>query len=347
MSTPFSQDIFQQPQDLRRLAAWYGADEGAARLARVPQEAAPLLTGMGASFHAALIAAAHFQQHRLAAHAVEATELLFYGQASLAASGAFIFVSQSGESAEIAPLAAQLPATASLFAVTNSPQSTIAGRADIVLPLVAEKELSPIASRTYINSLATLWLLVRRWAGVGTAGDVDAIEQVADLCEQRLSEAAAAVEQWLSVLGEAETLLFLGVGPGAASARHAAMMLAEWTKRSALSLSIGAFRHGPIEFARPGLGVVIFSAPGVVHTSVATLLAELNGYGVRALVVEQGRTFASPPELAADSSNERGVDPFLAPILDTLPAQLFVEAFARRHNIDTTFRHIGKVVTQI
>ena len=346
MPTPFFRDILQQPADLRQLATWYGSDEGAAQLARLPQQPAPLLTGMGASFHAALVAAAHFQRYRLPAQAVEATELLFHGDGFLAASDTFIFVSQSGESAEVAPVAKRLPAAATLLGVTNSPQSTLARRADLVLPLIAEKEQALVASRTHLNSLATLWLLVRRWAGINQASDIDAIARVADLSERLLNEADIIIERWFSVLDEAETLLFIGHGPGAATARHAAMMLGEWAKTPALSMSAGAFRHGPIEFARPGLGVVIFSAPGETHDSVAKLVAELDGHGVSTIVVEQGRTVTSLADLAA-SPAQNEIDPFLAPILDTIAAQLFCEAFARRHGIDPTFRHIEKVITQI
>ena len=345
MSTAFCRDIIQQPHDLRQLAAWYSSPEGATRLAQITPQTAPLLTGMGASFHAALIAAAHFQQHRVAAHAIEATELLFHGDGFLAASEAFIFVSQSGESAEVAPVGERLPAAATLLGVTNSPQSTLARRADFVLPLLAEKEQALVASRTHLNSLATLWLLVRRWAGVGTAEDVNALTQVADAVEELLREADAVLARWFTALDKAETLLFIGHGPGAATARHAAMMLGEWAKTPALSLSAGAFRHGPIEFARPGLGVVIFSAPGDAHNSVAKLSAELEGYAVPTVVVEQGQTSISSPEFAAAASGQ--LDPFLAPILDTVAAQLFCEAFARRRGIDPTFRHIEKVITQI
>ena len=345
MPTPFFRDILQQPAELRRLALWYGSAEGAAQLARLPQRPAPLLTGMGASFHAALVAAAHFQRYRLPAQAVEATELLFHGDGFLATSDAFVFVSQSGESAEVAPVADRLPAAATLLGVTNSPESTLARRADLVLPLVAEKEQALVASRTHVNSLAALWLLVRRWAGVGARADVDAVASVADEVEQLLSEADAMLEHWFAELDKIETLLFVGHGPGAATARHAAMMLGEWAKTPALSMSAGAFRHGPIEFARPGLGVVIFSAPGKVHESVATLVVELDGYGVSTVVVEQGRTFTSPAEFAAAAPGD--LDPFLAPILDTVVAQLFCEAFARRRGIDPAFRHIEKVITQI
>ncbi len=348
MPTPFFHDIVQQPADLRRLANRYGSAEGEAQLARLPQRSAPLLTGMGASFHAALVAAAHFQHHRLPAQAVEAAELLFYGDGFLATSDAFVFVSQSGESAEVAPVAERLPAAATLLGVTNSPQSTLAHRADLVLPLVAEKEQALVASRTHLNSLAALWLLVRRWAGVSEAGDVadlDAVARVADEVDQLLGAADAVPERWFATLDAAETLLFVGHGPGAATARHAAMMLGEWAKTPALSMSAGAFRHGPIEFARPGLGVVIFSAPGDAHESVTKLVAELDGYGVSTVVVEQGQTFISPAEFAAAAPGN--LDPFLAPVLDTVVAQLFCEAFARRRGIDPTFRHIKKVITQI
>src|SRR6266545_3731021 len=47
-------DIAQQPAALRAVTSYYQSGEGAARLAAAPIGRAPILTGMGASYHAAL-----------------------------------------------------------------------------------------------------------------------------------------------------------------------------------------------------------------------------------------------------------------------------------------------------
>jgi glutamine---fructose-6-phosphate transaminase (isomerizing) len=336
------QDIAQQPRAIRDLIAFYTASTGAARLASLPARGALLLTGMGASFHAAQAIAAYFCSLHVPAVAVEATDLLYYGRALLHEHATLIFVSQSGASAEVAALLEALPAGHTLLAVTNDPQSTLARHAQVVLPILAGVERG-VATKTYLNSLATLWLIARRWCGVWSGDEAQLLLQVADACEQLLADADQIVEHWLGALGDAELIVFAGHGPHAATARQAAMMLAERARVAAIGTGAGAFRHGLIELAQPGVGVVIFAAPGPASDSAHALAAELGEYGARVLLVENGRTRG----VGAPDDSTAPVDEFLSPILQVIPAQLFADALARRIGVAPGFRHISKVVTRL
>lgn len=339
---PFYLDILEQPRALRALADYYARGEGAARLAAAPRPHTPILTGMGASFHAAWIATQHLHALGIPAWCTEATDLLYYGGALLHAHSQLVFVSQSGASAEVAPILERLPDGATLMAVTNDPHSPLARRAQVVLPLLAGAETA-VATRTYLNSLAVLWLLARQWGGVRDGHEAAVLSRVITESERLLAHVDTLVERWLEVLDGTATLLFLGHGPHAATARQAAMMVSEWVKAPALSASVGAFRHGFIEIAGPGLGAVVFAAPGRSAGSARALARELASYGARVLVVEHGST-RGWDEVPAEATD---LDEFLSPILDIIPAQLFVEALARRRNIAPGFRYISKVITQV
>jgi glutamine---fructose-6-phosphate transaminase (isomerizing) len=335
-------DIMQQPQALRDLASYYERGEGAARLAAMPAQTAPLLTGMGASLHAAQVAALHLHNQDVAALAVEATDLLFYSRALLPSNDPLVFVSQSGASAEVAAIVAELPAARALVAVTNNPHSPLAQRAQLILPILAGVE-SGVATKTYVNTLATLWLLARHWGGRSDGDEISTLARLADACENLLAGGEAVAARWLDMLGAAEIIVFLGHGPHAATARQASMMLAERARVAAIGTSAGAFRHGPIEITQPGIGAVVFAAAGPSGESARALAAELRQHGARVLVVEHGHArdldepTGAPPEF----------DEFLAPILDILPVQLFADALAREHGVEPKFRYIGKVVTQL
>jgi glucosamine--fructose-6-phosphate aminotransferase (isomerizing) len=334
-------DIVQQPAALRAAIGFYSSGEGAARLAAAPTERAPILTGMGASYHAALAIAPYFHSLGIPALAVEATDLLYYGQALLQERRPLIFISQSGKSAEVAAVADALPGGAALLAVTNEAESLLAQRAQLVLPTLAGKE-SGVATKTYLNCLALLWLLARRWGGAPGDGGADLLEQVASECERLVADADASAARWLDALGPAERLVFAGHGPHLASARQAAMMLAERARVAAIGMGVGAFRHGPIEIAQADLGAVIFAPPGRSSDSAAALAAELAGYGARVLIVENGRTRG-----VGEPAAEHRVDEFLSPLLDVLPAQVFADALARKLGVGPGFRYIGKVIARL
>lgn len=334
-------DIRRQPALLRELASFYGDGAGAELLAAVRPARAPLLTGMGASFHAALIAATQLQAGGVCARAVEATELLFYGEALLRDAEQLVFVSQSGASAEVGPLTGRLGASAQLVAVTNVPESRLGRAAHTLLPVMAGPGEAFVATRTYSCSLAVLWLLAARLRGANP--DAAQLVVAADAIAMLLADGERSVARWMAQLAEARTLVFLGHGPHAATARQAAMMLAEWARVPAIGTGSGAFRHGLIEVTEPGVGVVLFAAPGPAYASSCALAAELRDHGASVLIVEHGRARAvderAPAPVVADE--------FLAPLLDIVSAQLFVDTLARARGAGTGFRHISKVVTQL
>lgn len=339
----FWQDIHQQPQSLRHLIDFYSENQEWLTPEEQKNSAARLLTGMGASFHSALITAFHFKRLGIEATAVEATDLLFYDSLLQNKQCQLIYVSQSGASVEVDPLTSAVSEKALLVAVTNNPESVLAHRANIVLPILAGTETAPVASKTYLNTLATLWLLARWWRGGKNSNEIDELKRIADNCETLVAQSNIIANRWLNILAETSTLLFLGHGPHAATAKQAAMMINEWVKKPALGLSIGAFRHGPIEMARPGLGVVIFAAPGITQRSAWTLADELEAAGASVLLVEAGQT-----RLVSEHPGETiPIDEFLIPILDIIPAQLFTKALAQHLGVDTTFRHINKVITRL
>ena len=343
-------DIAQQPTALRAVIDYYQSSAGAARLAAAPIGRAPILTGMGASYHAALAIVPYFHSLGIPALAIEATDLLFYSQALLQDGRPLIFISQSGASAEVAAIAEMLPAGTALLAVTNDAESLLAQRAQLVLPTLAGKE-SGVATKTYLNCMAVLWLLARRWGGALNGEEArSALEQVAAEIARLVADAAATAACWLDALGgvptdgaAVERLVFAGHGPHVSTARQAAMMLAERARVAAIGMGVGALRHGPIEIAQPDLGAVIFASPGRSSESAIALAGELAGYGARVLIVEHGRT-RNPGEAPVAAF---GIDEFLAPLLDVIPAQIFADALARKLGVGPGFRYIGKVVTRL
>lgn len=335
---PFYQDILRQPEVLRDLIAYYQTIEGEARLRAVQRPRQVLLTGMGASYHAALYASYLLQSLNIPSVALEASNLINFNHPLLEWFDMLIFISQSGASAEVQPLLDMLPPSLGLVAVTNQPDRPLGLQAKHVLTLNAGVETT-VAAKTYLNSLAILWLLAQGWAGQA-AYAFDALRETADAVQALVTDEAAIVSDWLGRLEDQDSLIFLGHGPHVATARQAAMMLAEWAKLPAQAMSIGAFRHGFIEMVNDRSGIVLFGEGGSTRTSTRGLIDELSGYGAAVLSVVNGRT---APTLNGDY---RAGD-YLAPLLDVVPAQFFAEQMARTFNVQPGFRYIQKVVRQL
>jgi glutamine---fructose-6-phosphate transaminase (isomerizing) len=338
----FHEEMAGQPQALRRLIDRYAGVDGRALLAAVP--AAPsLFLGMGASHHSGLIAAHALRERgRSQTLALEATEAIYGESAVLEQARGVVYISQSGASGEVLPLLDRLPAGAHVTALTNDDQSPLATRARVVLPVLAGQE-ETVATKTLTNTLGLLWLLIQQWTQGLDAQDFAVLQSVAAQLDDTLAQAPALADFWLSQLGQARAYVMIGAGLQAITARHTAMIIMEWLKIPAISASVGAFRHGPIEITQPGVGVVVFAAPGPAYASSCQLARTLADYGASVLLVEQGRT----RRLAEPALDGHPLDGALSAILDSLPVQIFAEALAREKGLETGFRHIEKIVTHI
>lgn len=250
-----------------------------------------------------------------------------------------VVISQSGMSAEVLPLLARIPARAEVIAVTNGTANPLALNAGTCLDIHAGSETT-VATKTYLNTMACLWLLVAAWAGRPPAEALDEVAAVADAAQLLLDDAEAIADSWIAALGACDKLVYVGHGPHVPTARQGAMMMGEWLKRLAVGSGLGAFRHGLIEITDAHTGVVVLGAGGVTGASTALLTRDLESYGAVVLNVVEGR-------LAHAAQPPRRFTELLSPILDIMPIQIFVEATARRLMIEPAFRHISKVISSI
>jgi glutamine---fructose-6-phosphate transaminase (isomerizing) len=337
--SPFRAEILMQASALRAVVGHYGGPEARAPFAALARPTRVVLTGMGASFHVALCGSHLLRARGIWAIAVESSDLLYFGGSLLLDVDHLVFISQSGASAEVAPLLEAVGRSTHVIGITNDPASPLGVGAHTVMPLCAGSETT-VATKTYLNSLACLWLLGQAWHHGHDERDLQDLLHVAGLVEGQLARYAAIEAEWSSALAGATKLCFLGHGPHVATARQAAMMLGEWPKVPALGTSIGAFRHGLIEIVDGSTGVVVFGAAGSTADSVTKLTRELESYGATVLHVVEGRSWSGPH---LDEAT-RTLDELLSPFLDVVPAQIFAETYASRLGVDTTFRHIQKVI---
>ena len=338
----FFDEMRQQPAALRALAAAYQQPAARKLLLAHPPGGQPLFLGMGASHHAGLLAARHLQRTGIAALALEAADLLQPGNVWLQRAETVVFVSQSGASAEVQPVCAQLRAASALLAITNEPHSLLARTARTVLALHAGAEAT-VSSKTYVNSLALLWLLARAWQGRLDTAAFDELARVADHIEQMLENCTGIAARWLAEVGSADWQVFVGQGAPAVTARQSAMMVNEWAKGHALAHSVGSFRHGPVESADTRMGAVLFAAPNEYQAMTARLATDLHGYGCRVLLVQGGEAFAPGQPLPGAAP----FDEFLLPVIDTVAAQIYVDSLTTAHHVAEGFRYISKVTAKL
>ena len=326
----FLQQIEDQPRRLRELLA---ALAGAAHplrskaFAKLAAGRRLLFTGMGSSLYACYPA-----RLRLAAACWETAELIEFAPGAIGEETLVVAVSQSGETAEILALLDRLPPGQPLVAVTNIPDSTLGRRAQVSLPLQAERS-QHASSQTYVNSVALLLALAHVVQRQPLDRMIESAKAAADALEDLLTRSSGVT------VDPASHLVFLARGPSLAAARQAALMFHEVAVRGAAAMSAPAFRHGPLEMAGPGLHAVVFEPYGSTTPLVEDLAVELEGYGARVTRIADQR-------YGRGDFRHQPVEEEVAPLVNIAPAQAMAHFAAIALGRDPGVFHQTQPVTR-
>ena len=119
MIVVLSDELNQQPEALLQLVDFYRQNTRLLDLHEHFPHRRLLLTGMGASFHAARIAAYHMNRLGISCSALEASDLVNYGMQALEPETLLVYISQSGSSGEVPAVLERLKPGISLVSITN------------------------------------------------------------------------------------------------------------------------------------------------------------------------------------------------------------------------------------
>jgi len=322
--------IYAQPGALRLVTRGQGdaIEAAAARLRAVDYL---LLTGVGTSWHAALVGELLFARVGglgQRARAFHAFELASYWPDPGARTGA-IGVSHRGTSRYTLAALARARASGGLcVAVTG--RGVTAPEAEWTLHTV-DQESSGAHTVSYTSALALLAALAAAVGG-GGARELDAVPDMLALLLGQESW-----EELATRYGRARCYWFVGGGPNTATVLEAALKVSEASYATAAGFNCEQFLHGAWAALEREDILFLVAPPGPSYARclAAARIAKEVGVPVIALVREDDREIAP---LAAETIAIPEVDELLSPILTIVPLQLFIYhmALGRGVNPDTT-----------
>jgi glucosamine--fructose-6-phosphate aminotransferase (isomerizing) len=320
-------DIAEQPEVFARLL-----DEGAgpiAAIARRIAEARPrqvIFTARGTSDHAALYGA-YLTEIRLgiAAGLASPSAITIYGARPDLTDCLVIGVSQSGGSPDLSEVVRVAREQGALtLAVTNAPDSPLAGAAELHLDVLAGPERAVAATKSYTAELMALLLLVegvRTGDGHLPADERAAIERLPGLARDTLGDdAAIELGRRYRFAGQVVTT---GRGYAYPTAREAALKLMETSYLAALSFSGADLLHGPLAMADADVPVLAVVGRGPAGQSMQGVLGRLRERRADLVVIGPDGTIVTPD-----------VDERYAALLDILPLQRLALSLARERGED-------------
>jgi glucosamine--fructose-6-phosphate aminotransferase (isomerizing) len=335
---PYLHDLLQQPGAVKDTLAALGQDPALSVLAErlsARAFARVVLTGMGSSLAALHPLALRLIEHGATAMIVDTSELIHAMCALLSDDTLVIAVSQSGRSAEIVRLASRPDRAGGLIAVTNSPDSPLAGAADATV-LTRAGEEATVSCKTYVATLAALAHLgdvlcdVSRDAP-GLAAAPSAMARYLERWEEHVAELAP-------IVSGVRDVFFAGRGASLAAAYTAGLIVKESTRCHAEGMTSAALRHGPMEMSADHVLALVYEGDATVAALNHSLAADLRRAGARGYIVglrgerEVFRLSEHPPAQRA--------------VLEVLPAQMLSLALAADAGIEAgRFVHASKVTS--
>ena len=289
-----------------------------------------MIAARGSSDHAALYAKYLFGARNRMLVALAAPSLFTtYGRPPSLEGQLVIAISQSGASPDVIAVIEEAKRQGALtLAVTNEPESPLAGAADLLFALGAGDELSVPASKTYIASVLAIALISQAFdpdpsfeAALGLVPPALAavLEQDSDL--DRLAPALAGPRA-----------IVLGRGFNFSTAEEIALKLTETSYVLARAWSVADFEHGPIAVAEPGFPVVLVDGRGQVSADVEAIGRRLAGLGCRLIRLLDGTGDHGDPE--ATLSLDSGLPEELTPLTLGVLGQLLADRVAQARGID-------------
>lgn len=249
-------------------------------------------------------------------------------------------ISQSGQSPDIIAVLAEARQQGALTAViTNTPDSSLAGEGDFVIPLHAGDERAVAATKSYTASLAAIALFA-----AALADDASLLSQLRMVPEAM--QHTLAVEDRVAVLAPRYRYMtrsvVTGRGYNYATAFELALKLKELTYTIVEPYSSADFLHGPLAMIEHDFPVIVVAPSGVLLEEMRTFVGTLKAHQAEVLCISDDESIC---KLATLSIGIPGYLPeWLSPLTTIIPGQLLSLHLAheRGHNVDRP-RSIRKV----
>jgi glucosamine--fructose-6-phosphate aminotransferase (isomerizing) len=334
--TTLMEEIAQQPAVLSGLRKFYtspGAIPSKA-LRRAAKHWPPtvVFTGMGSSLYAAYPAQAYLASQGIRALIWETAELVDHHMKFLGPDTLLVVTSRSGETAEILRLLGALPEKGSLIAVCNTESSSLARRANLLLPMMAGRPAA-VGTKTYTCAVAVLMYLAATVARKSPRSLTQALMHAIEAQERIIDRRDDLIPPALEFFDEPHYVALLARGPDLATAYQGALLFKEVAKMAAEPISAAQFRHGPMEIIDPDHRYLIFARQPETRsrrkadTPLIRLAEDIRKFGGRVLM------YTHLPVTHMTNIRHIPVEPVLmglGTLVDSVHVQLLVHDLAVR-----------------
>ncbi|MFD6507579.1 glutamine--fructose-6-phosphate transaminase (isomerizing) [Bacillus sp. NPDC060175] len=344
-------EIDEQPLVIRNIIQKYQGENGEIELDEDIRNAILdsdriYIIACGTSYHAGLVGKQFIEKFAKLPVEVHVASEFSYNMPLLTERPFFIYISQSGETADSRAVLVQTNEMGhKALTITNVPGSTLSREADYTLPLYAGPEIAVASTKAYTAQLAVLSILAADIAKAkGEILDFDLTHElglVANamvvLCDQK-EEMDALAKQFLSTT---RNCFFIGRSVDFFVGLEGALKLKEISYIQAEGFAGGELKHGTIALIENGTPVIALATQEHVNLGIRGNVKEVVARGANPCIISMKGL-----EMEGDSFVLPAVHEALAPLVAVIPFQLisYYAALHRECDVDKP-RNLAKSVT--
>ncbi|WP_100332850.1 glutamine--fructose-6-phosphate transaminase (isomerizing) [Bacillus xiapuensis] len=344
-------EIDEQPLVTRKIIQAYQSETGKlsidANILQALNEADRLyIVACGTSYHAGLVGKQFLEKMAKIPTEVHVASEFVYNMPMLSEKPLFIFISQSGETADSRAVLVKVKELGyQALTITNVPGSTLSREADYTLLLHAGPEIAVASTKAYTAQIAVLAILANAAAQFrGRALDFDLVHELGIVANamEILCDAKEELEQIArDYLATARNCFFIGRSTDFYVGLEGALKLKEISYIQAEGFAGGELKHGTIALIEDGTPVIALATQEGVNLSIRGNVKEVAARGANPCVISMK---------GLESEDDRFVIPevheLLTPLISVIPLQLLAYYAALHRNCDVDKpRNLAKSVT--
>ncbi|WP_291291627.1 glutamine--fructose-6-phosphate transaminase (isomerizing) [Enterococcus sp.] len=346
-------EIDEQPAVMRRLVQEYQEASGAVKIdealkAQLIASDRIYIVACGTSNHAGWAAKAILESLTQIPVEVHLSSEFGYNMPLLSAKPFFIFLSQSGETADSRQVLVKInQLNLPSLTITNVAGSTLSREANHTLLLHAGPEIAVASTKAYTAQIAVLSLLAKAIGdakGVSTALDFDVFHElslVASGMETLVDEKALISQLAEDYLSVSRNAFYIGRGNDYYVSMEAALKLKEISYIQAEGFAAGELKHGTIALIEEGTPVIGIITEEVTGSHTRGNLKEVESRGAHTLVIVSQELAKATDQLILPA-----VHPLVTSLVAVIPTQLlaYYATLQRGYDVDKP-RNLAKSVT--
>ena len=311
-----------------------------------------VLIGCGTAYNSCLTAKYWFEELTTIDVEIDIASEFRYRKLKFNSKNLYIFVSQSGETADTAAaLDLCKKNNVKTCSIVNVVESTIARNSDWILPIHAGTEIGVASTKAFLGQLTVLYILCLKLAIVRkdinektyekNINNLKKLPESIKECINNESKVQLMAKEFLLAKGS----MFLGRGSSFPIALEGALKLKELSYLHAEGYPAGEMKHGPLALIEESLPVIILAPKDKYFEKTISNMQEVIARGGKILFITDNKK-----ELLNENIRfglrVPYLDNFLSPILLSLPLQMLAYHVAVLKNCDVDKpRNLAKSVT--